>query len=184
DRLGGEELMPQVDREPVVPVLGGDGVEGMALVVGRVVDQDPDRAEPSAHLGDGAAKRRDVPEIARQEKGALSARGADRVPEMPGSRLIDVEVRHPRSLGAEVLHDGGADAARTTRHEDDAVAQARVCGVGHEALPETQRVMVGETASTLAHARRLAGTRRDPVSSPGMDLLTLRSGPLSVVLAP
>jgi aldose 1-epimerase len=44
--------------------------------------------------------------------------------------------------------------------------------------------MDGGTVSTLAHARRLAGTRRYPVSSPDMDALTLRSGPLGVVLSP
>ncbi len=42
----------------------------------------------------------------------------------------------------------------------------------------------GEPASTLAHASRVAGTARDPVSSAGMDRITLRDGPLSVVLAP
>jgi aldose 1-epimerase len=45
-------------------------------------------------------------------------------------------------------------------------------------------VIDGEPASTLAHASRLAGTARDPVSSAGMDAITLRSGPLGVVLSP
>ena len=42
----------------------------------------------------------------------------------------------------------------------------------------------GEPPSTLAHASRLAGTAGDPVSSAGMDPITLRSGPLGVVLSP
>src|SRR5262249_5775072 len=165
DRLRGEELVPQVDREPVVPILGGDRVEGMALVVGRVVDQDPDRPEPPARLGDGVPERRDVPEIARQEEPALPPRGADRVPEALCRRLIDVEERHARSLGREVLDDGGADAAGAARDQDDAVAQARVRGVGHAILPDALRAMDSKSASTLAHARRLARAPRHPVSS-------------------
>lgn len=42
----------------------------------------------------------------------------------------------------------------------------------------------GEPASTLAHASRLARTARDPVSSAGMDPITLRGGSLGVVLIP
>jgi aldose 1-epimerase len=42
----------------------------------------------------------------------------------------------------------------------------------------------GEPAFTLAQASRLAGTSGDPVSSAGIDPITLRSGPLAVVLSP
>jgi aldose 1-epimerase len=45
-------------------------------------------------------------------------------------------------------------------------------------------VVDAERAFTLAHASRLAGTARDPVSSAGMDPITLRDGPLGVVVAP
>ncbi len=45
-------------------------------------------------------------------------------------------------------------------------------------------VIDGKPPSTLAHASRLAGTAGDPVSSAGMDPITLRSGPLGVVLSP
>src|SRR5262249_41056061 len=41
---------------------------------------------------------------------------------------LDVDERHPRPLGAEVLDDGGADPAAAAGHEDDTTPEARVRG--------------------------------------------------------
>ena len=67
-RLGGEELVPQVHREPLVPVLGRHALERVALVVGGVVDQDRDRAVGVGRGSDRRAQRLDVAQVARQEQ--------------------------------------------------------------------------------------------------------------------
>src|SRR5262249_35488226 len=113
---------------------------------------------------------------------AVPARRGDRLLEVRGGRAVDVDERHPRALGAEVLHDGRADAARAAGHEDDAIAQARVRGVRHGSLLG-MRVRSEVTAHTLARGR-LARTARPPVSSPRMGSITLRQGALGVTLAP
>ena len=54
DRLGGEEVVAQVDVEPVVPLLHAQRLDRVPLIVGRVVDQHRDGAEPLRGLGDPA----------------------------------------------------------------------------------------------------------------------------------
>ena len=45
DGLGGEELVPQVDRDPFVPIGRGNILELVAIIIGGVVDEDVAAAE-------------------------------------------------------------------------------------------------------------------------------------------
>ena len=67
DGLGREELVAQVHREAIVPVLRRHRLDRVPLVVGRVVDQHADRPEPRLRLGDRRAERRDVSQVAGDE---------------------------------------------------------------------------------------------------------------------
>ena len=66
--LGGKKVMPQIDVLGVVPIVGGHVGDRVALVVGRVVDQDRDRAELRSRFGDSCLQRRDVGHVAVQKK--------------------------------------------------------------------------------------------------------------------
>jgi len=68
DRLGREELMAQVHGEPIVPVLRRHALDRVALVVGGVVDQYPDRPQAGPDVGDRRPERRDVAQVARNER--------------------------------------------------------------------------------------------------------------------
>jgi hypothetical protein len=52
DGLRRKELVAQVHREAIVPVLRGHALDRVALVVSGVVDQHADRPEPRPRLGD------------------------------------------------------------------------------------------------------------------------------------
>src|SRR5262245_10225513 len=123
--------MAQVDREPVVPVLGRHLIESVALVVGRVVDQDPDRPEPPARLGDRLTERADVPEVTRQEQRSLSTGRTDPLLKTLGGGAVDVEERDLRAWGTDVLRDGPTYATRAAGHEHDALSQAGIRRVHH-----------------------------------------------------
>ena len=71
DRLGGEELVPQVHRHALVPVFGRHGVEGVAVVAGGVVDQHRDRPVGRGGLGDRA---RAAAAMSRRSQGMKSGR--------------------------------------------------------------------------------------------------------------
>ena len=62
--LGGKKVVAQIHVLGVVPIVGGDVGDGVALVVGGVVDQDRDRAELRASFRDCGLQRRDVGHVA------------------------------------------------------------------------------------------------------------------------
>ena len=66
--LGCEKVMPQIHVLRMVPIVGGDVGDRVALVVGGVVDQDRDRAELRAGFRDRSLQRRDVGHVAVREK--------------------------------------------------------------------------------------------------------------------
>ena len=60
DRLRGEEMMAQVDRQVLVPVLRRHVRERVAIVARRVVDEHADRAHRGLRGADRRLERRDV----------------------------------------------------------------------------------------------------------------------------
>jgi hypothetical protein len=124
-RLGGEELVPQIDRDPLVPIGGGDVLDPMPVVVGGVVDQHGDVAVSGRHFRNGRLQRLDVPQIAADEAGL---RAFD--PELTAQGLsclrLDVEKRHPRPLAAELADEAGADPRSAARDQHGTTAQARI----------------------------------------------------------
>src|SRR5262245_17002743 len=117
--------MAQVYVLGPIPVRGRHRVEVMPLVVGGVVDQRADRTDTLARLGDRRAQRVDIYEIAWQEQHART-QSIETFRQLQGRCSVDVEERDPRMLPHEGFDDRGADAGCAARHQDDAVAQARI----------------------------------------------------------
>ena len=102
DGLGGEEVVPDVDRDPVVPqglVHLGDLVP---VVVGRVVDQHADRAELLGRSGDRRLQGRHVPYVALDEEG-VGALVSQRPLEGFATVGVDVDEADARALAASWL---------------------------------------------------------------------------------
>ena len=68
DRLGGEEMMPQIDILHVIPLLDGEAVERVAIIPGGVVDQHLDGSMRLGRFGDGVLERGDVGHVAGDEQ--------------------------------------------------------------------------------------------------------------------
>src|SRR3546814_19400329 len=98
--------------------------DGVALVVRGVVDEDGDRAQRRAHLPDGDAQRRDVPEVALHEEGLVVAGGSHRLDPLGGSLPVDIDEADLRTLPAALLADERADAAAAPGHDDATVLEA------------------------------------------------------------
>src|SRR4029078_5027368 len=116
NRLGAEELVLEVHVEAVVPIILGDVLDGMAVVIGRVVDQHIDPTE----LLDRFPGCADIGQIDANESGAHAAR------KVVGIRAVDVEEGNLRSLLGEPLDDACPDARPTARYEHLLAAKAWV----------------------------------------------------------
>jgi len=126
--LGREELVTQVHRHPLVPIVGCDVLEPVAVVAGGVVDQHRDRPVGGRRFGDHAAQGLDVAQITGQEERDREASGADPLDGRPGGLFVDVAERHLRFLLAERLDDRGTDPGSAARDEHGAVLEARING--------------------------------------------------------
>jgi len=120
--LGGEELVAQVHSYAVVPVLGGDVLRAVALVMHRVVHQHGDRPHCVAQPGDGGAQLRDV--------GQVGVGVTDGRPQFFGQgaslRVLDVKEADLRSLDGEAADDGLADPGRAAGDEHGFAGQVWV----------------------------------------------------------
>ena len=92
--------MAEVHGDPLVEHLGGHIGGRMALVVGGIVDQDRDRTECVADLGDAGPQGRDIPQVAPDEAHgpSFSRQGLG---ENVGRCLGDVEETDARALFGE-----------------------------------------------------------------------------------
>ena len=108
DRLADEHHGPQVHREAIVPVRGGDVRERVSFVVTGIVDENRCGSDPRAQVGDGGAGRLDVAQVRGREGDAASLRG-----QAPGQRLAglprDVDEPDPHALRAQGFHHGPPD---------------------------------------------------------------------------
>jgi len=93
------------------------------------------------------AQRRDVSQIAPDERGSREAARRNAGHERVGGLALDVHEGDAGSLRAQVLDDGGADATAAAGHEDDAIFQAGVRGISdHEHPPALH---VGESLARV-----------------------------------
>ena len=124
-RLGGEELVLEVHRHPLVPVFGRHFVDRVAIVVGGVVDQHVAPAEPVDQLGDLGAVIDAVGDVAVDEE-----RRHGRVGEARDERLarlvLHVDEGDRRPLAGESLDDPLADPAAATADDDALAGQAGI----------------------------------------------------------
>jgi hypothetical protein len=134
-RLGGEELVAQIDRHAVVPVGHRDVLGAVPVVVAGIVDERADRPVAGRHLGHRGAQALDIAQVAFDvARPGMAARG-DPLDQGPRGLGRKVDEGDARTLGAEMLDQALADAGAAAGDEDNAVAQAgigREVAVGHE----------------------------------------------------
>ena len=120
-RLGGEEMVAQVDVLRLVPIVRRDLVDGVALVVGGVVDQHRDRAEPLARPSRSAACSAAMSVTSQREETAAACAPLARVPRRALRRLRRAMSRKATRapLAGEGPNDVGADAGGAAGDEDD-----------------------------------------------------------------
>ncbi len=125
DRLGGEELMAEIHRHRLVPVIGGDGIDLMAIVARRIVDEDADQAEIRLHAVDRLTQGVDVGQIARDEHWSVTGRRQTAYQRLRRA-LLDVDEGHPGSLSGKGFDHRRADARPATGDEDHAAIEAGI----------------------------------------------------------
>ncbi len=118
-----EELMLQVDGDPLVPEFRRDVLDRVTVVARRVVDQDRDR--PRALRG--CRRPRASGRRCRADRRARTAR--EHVPAGRHSNCfeavqIDVDETDPRALGEELADDGLANAGAAAGHQHSPVVKA------------------------------------------------------------
>src|SRR6185369_16946382 len=134
DGLGGEEHVAEVGSYALVPVCGGDGLEGVAVVAGGVVNENGNVTDLRACLLDGGAQGFDVAHVAAQEHRLGRAAGADFFGDRSAGLFSDVDEDDARTLLCEGASVGGTDAAGSAGDENKFAGEARVNGgsrVGH-----------------------------------------------------
>ena len=124
-----EELVLEIDGDSPVPIFLGDLLGLVALVMGRVVDEDIDRAMRAADFVDAGAQRLDVGHVASLELHAMS-RILQFAGELRRGLLVDVEEPHLRFLPGEGAHDRLADAASPARDENALVLEIGIDRAG------------------------------------------------------
>ena len=121
DGLDGEEEGAEVGGDGAVPGLGGDFFDGVALVVGGVVDEDVDGGVGGEDLIDGGLEGGEVGEVAVDVLRSGAAFGGEGGDEGVGGGVLDVEEGDAGALAGEVGDEGRADAGCAAGDEDDAV---------------------------------------------------------------
>ena len=122
-----KNVMPQVQRQPFIPVLRAKLFERVPVVARRVVDEHRDGAEFGLHGGERTAQRGDVAHvavvIARPRRGELLHQGSR-------GFIGDVAESDSAALLNKSRDNRCADAGRPARHEHRSVGEARVAGRG------------------------------------------------------
>ena len=108
-RLGREELMAEIDGNPLIPEVDGHALDRMAIVARGVVDEDADIAAVRLHGVDGRAQELDPADVA-----GVKARGRPGARELlhqgTAGRLVDVHEADLGTLADKSFHDGRADS--------------------------------------------------------------------------
>ena len=130
--LGGKKVMPQIHVLGVVPIVGGDVGDRVALVIGGIVDQDRDRAELRPGFRDRGLQRRDVGHVAVQKK-RRPALALHRRRHRFAFCALHVDESDARMIAREGAHEVGADAGRAAADEHIAPGKTGIDGEGQAA---------------------------------------------------
>src|SRR5690606_29526103 len=132
--LAHEEQVAEVGRDALVPVLGRDVLDRVAVVVGGVVDQHVDPAKRGDRRLGRDLERREVAQVAGDE-----ARGAEPGGQRFAGRFVDVEEGDFRALADEGLDQPRADPGRAAGDDDPLAGKARVSRARHAPAPSRPR---------------------------------------------
>jgi hypothetical protein len=127
-RLGGEELVLEVDRDAGVPARGCGVLDLVALVVGRVVQQRGDRPEARAHGGDRLLERRRVGDVGAQEQRRGGRTRREPLHQRLARRDVEVDEADASALRDELFYERRADAAGSAGDEHRAASQTGITG--------------------------------------------------------
>jgi hypothetical protein len=131
--LGGKKMMPQIHVLRVVPIVGGDVSDRMALIVGGVIDQNRDPAELRAGFRNRSSQRGDVGHVAVQKQ-RRPAFAFDPRRHRFAFCALHVDESDARMIAREGAHEVGADAGRAATDEHSAPSKTRIDGEGQAAL--------------------------------------------------
>jgi hypothetical protein len=104
----------------------------MALVIGGVIDQDPDRTELRAGFRDRGLQRRDIGHVAPKKK-CRPALNLHRRRHRLAFCALHVDESDVRVIACEGAHEVSADAGRAATDEHIAPGKTGICGEGQTA---------------------------------------------------
>src|SRR5215207_4112120 len=122
--------MVEIGGQALAPIFRRHLVDGVAVVSGRVVDEDRDGPDRVARAPDGRLKGGDVAHVAVLEMHAL----AQFLRQSLAGLGIVVEDGDLAALGMERTRDALPDAAGAAGDENGLVLQGAVDGLGHGTL--------------------------------------------------
>ena len=184
DGLDGEELVADVHRLPVVPIVHVHVAPVVAVVVGGIVDE---AVEAAAHLVRQLAYRAlvalHVLDVVDAVDGRVRAAG-ELVADGLGGLRVQVHEGDASALSGEAAHGLSPDAARSAGDEHGPVLQGRVVGelarggVWH-GFPPRFRPRTCRSAGRLQAQIRVSGTLAPRSSLPKLNPTRRSACPLS-----
>jgi hypothetical protein len=122
-----EELMLEIHRYPVVPVLRRHQFGRVPFVMRRVVDENRDRPVDLAGFRDARAQRGDIRDVDMSKVSGKSLAG--KLPRETDARLVrDIEEDDGRFLAREATHDRFPDAGCATGDQHDFAGEIGIDG--------------------------------------------------------
>ena len=125
-RLGGEELVAEIDVHPLVPIGGRDVGDRVAIVVAGIVDQHVHAAQRFLHVGEHPRDRVEVGQVQPAEQRHMRRACAQPLDQRQRFGLGNVDEGDLRTLPYERLDQPRADPRSATGHDHAPTAQRGV----------------------------------------------------------
>ncbi len=134
DGLRGEEMVAEIDRLILVPIVRLDGFEIVPVVARRIVDEDANAAEQACRFFHGRAQGGDVAQIDPSIMGKVLDLAFPLRDQRAAFRLGDVEEGDACALGGKGAHQRRADARAAAGDEHALSCKVRI-PAGHRNPP-------------------------------------------------
>src|SRR6266851_857788 len=121
-----EEHVPQIHRDPLVPVRRSDLLHRVPVVVPRIIDEHSNVAQLHADFFDTGLQRGDIAQVASDEKWRRSRLFLNLSDQRPARVLRNIHEAHARPLPGETARERRTNPASPASNEDRFARKPRV----------------------------------------------------------